>query len=521
MAPALSARDSSARHRSGERGVTVAGISEVGQYVLLPSRGLRARAATTGAEARRFLHRAHEATGMRAFELGTRPGSVRVLDSLGPDGAKLLELSPASALAVRAEHPDLLLVPLAFYTPAVARREVVAEPARRGGAGAAAPAAIALHVVSRKGGAAVAGAVVVAFTDFAARKGAQGTTDAQGVVRLALGTASAKLERLYVYPADSYWSTVKKSLTVKDGTKVTLTPLDMSYTDGLRHFYGTAADGVGTGVTVAVVDTGSGPHADLVVAGGANTVQGENPKDYGDNGVGHGTHVAGIVAARGRAPSGLRGVAPGVTLRAYRVFAKGSGSASSFAIAKAVDKAVADKCDLVNMSLGGGDADPVLQAAIEDARAAGSVCIVAAGNDDRSPVSFPAREPLALAVSAAGRKGTFPAGATASAEVAAPYGSDARDFVAKFSNVGPEIDLTGPGVGIMSTVPSGYAELSGTSMACPAVTGAAARAVAGSGLLKARRNAARSAAIVQAIVASAHPLGFGPTFEGHGLPEPK
>jgi len=124
------------------------------------------------------------------------------------------------------------------------------------------------------------------------------------------------------------------------------------------------------------------------------------------------------------------------------VFGQGSGSASSFAIAKAIDQAVTDKCDLLNMSLGGGQADPVLKAAVEDARAGGSLCIIAAGNDGRGPVSFPAFDEMALAVSAMGRKGTFPTSATEAGDVAA-------------------------------------------------------------------------------IVATAEPLGFGPTFEGHGMPRPK
>jgi len=136
-------------------------------------------------------------------------------------------------------------------------------------------------------------------------------------------------------------------------------------------------------------------------------------------------------------------------------------------------------------------------------------------------VSFPATLESAIAVSALGRKGTFPASAAETEDVAAPYGTDKKNFIAAFSNVGPEIDLTGPGVAIISTVPSGYTEISGTSMACPAVTGAAARAVGPSGVLKKKRDAARSDAIVKTLLATATPLGLGLTFEGHGLPLPK
>jgi subtilisin len=494
--------------------------TELAQYVLLPPEGLRARASASP-EAREFFRSAQD-SGTQSLAADGRDLSLRVVDSIGRDGAKLVELSPASALAVRAQRPDLRLVPVVWYEPAEFRRaEVESRAVTAGRRGAAAAATITIQVVSKKGSVPVPNAFVVAFVDYKARKGATGETDEEGKVTLALGAASIKLQRLYVYPLDAHWSIIKKNTTIKTGTKVVLTPLDLGFTDGLRHFYGGAADDAGKGVTVGVIDTGVTKHPDLVIAGGANTVPGENRNDFGDNGRAHGTHVAGIVAARGKPPAGLRGVAPGVTLRAYRVFAKGQGSASSFAIAKAIDVAVAEKCDLINMSLGSGQSDPVLKAAIEDARAAGSVCIVASGNNDRGPVGFPAAEGMAIAVSAIGRKKTFPASAASNDEIAAPYGKDKNNFIALFSNVGPEIDLTGPGVGIMSTVPGGYAEISGTSMACPAVTGAAARVIAGSKEFKMKRNARRSEAIVKAVLASATSLGFDPPFEGHGLPKPK
>ena len=312
----------------------------------------------------------------------------------------------------------------------------------------------------------------------------------------------------------------KKNFTLANNAELDLLPLDLGFEDCLRHVYDTPALTVGKGVTVGVIDTGVANHPDLVVAGGANTVTGEDPKDFGDNGKGHGTHVAGIIAARGTPPTGVRGVAPGVTLRSYRVFGRNSGSATSFAIAKAIDQGVIDKCDLLNMSLGGGDPDPVLAAAVDDARAAGSLCIIASGNGGRQPVSFPATAGSALAVSAMGRKGTFPPSAAENDDVAAPYGTDKKDFIADFSNIGPEIDLTGPGVAVISTWPTGYTEISGTSMACPAETGAAAR-VLGPSILKMKRNAARSDAMVKAILATAVSLGFGPTFEGHGMAQPK
>jgi subtilisin len=274
-------------------------------------------------------------------------------------------------------------------------------------------------------------------------------------------------------------------------------------------------------VTVGIVDTGVGPHPDLLVAGGMNAVTGEDPNDFGDNGAGHGSHVGGIVAARGTPPQGLRGLAPGASLRSYRVFGKGASGASNFAIAKAIDQAVTDHCDIINLSLGGGPSDPATQSAVHDARQQGCVVIAAAGNDGRGPVSFPAADPLCVAVSAMGRKGTFPKGSLEEGEVKAPLGTDADEFIAAFSNVGPEVDLTGTGVGILSTVPDGYAPMSGTSMASPAVAGFAARLLSQlPAVLAMPRNQDRSDAIAKALLQSAKDRGFPAEMQGNGLPLP-
>jgi subtilisin len=162
-----------------------------------------------------------------------------------------------------------------------------------------------------------------------------------------------------------------------------------------------------------------------------------------------------------------------------------------------------------------------MSAAIEEARAKGTLVIVAAGNEYRSRVSFPASDPLAIAVSAMGRKGTFPKDSTESGDIARPYGKDRKYFVAAFSNIGMELDLTGPGVGVLSTVPGGYAPMSGTSMACPAVTGFAARMFSMPGqkdILDMPRDQARSDAMAEALLQAARSLGFGSRYEGKGLP---
>jgi len=493
------------------------------QYILMPMRGFRAiQPLSTSSVVNFFISIA--SGGMvspQAFgKKKAPPLKMRVLDSIHEDGPKLVELLPDQAITLRAHQPSVKLVPVVYYRTSVSPRLTI-RSRPMSGAGRA-PLKITLKVVSKKDAKPVSGATVVAFVDFEKGIGHQGTTNSKGEVRLSLGGSRKKVQRLYVYPEKGFWGCLKKNIRVTSGTTIGLGPLDLSYADSLRYFYGNSPRGSGTGIKVAVIDTGVDTvHSDLHVDGGMNTVLGEDPKDFGPNGSSHGTHVGGIIAGRGKPPSGLRGLAPGVKLRSYRVFGKDAESASNYDIIKAIDQAATDGCDLINMSLGGGPSDDAMSAAIEEARARGCLVIVAAGNEYRSPVSFPASDPLAIAVSAMGRKGAFPKDSTEAGDISRPYGKDRNNFIAAFSNIGPELDLTGPGVGVLSTVPGGYAPMSGTSMACPAVAGFAAKMLSMPGhrnILKMRRDQARSDAMAQALLQAGKSLGFGPRYEGKGLP---
>jgi hypothetical protein len=483
------------------------------QYIVLPPRGLRApqREAEVGMFLRALNVRMNIKEQVKPF-----PGvNVSVIDSIGETGAKLIEMQPNELSNLRANSPGVRIVPIRYYD--VARVPIPVPEHGPKKLGAKAAVQLSLRIVSAADDTPVPGAEVIAFTNFASRDGAQATTNAQGVVRLDLGTSSRKLERLYVYPRLGFWTFLKMNTTIANGDTINLQPIDLGFTDCLRYFYPNAPLEAGAGITVGVVDTGTGPHPDLNISGGLNCVEGQDPNDFGDNGDMHGTHVGGIIAARGTPAIGVRGVAPGVTLRSYRVFAKGQ-KASNWSISKAIDAATADGCDLINLSLGEIGDDPAIHSAIVDARTEGGVIIGAAGNDDRSPVNFPANDSLAIAVSAFGRRGTFPPATADAADVKAPFGNPKENFIAAFSNIGPEIDLTGPGVGVISTVPGGYGIMSGTSMACPAVTGAAARLLAGiPEILSMARDEARADRIVQEVLKAAKTLGFKPEFEGQGI----
>ncbi len=212
----------------------------------------------------------------------------------------------------------------------------------------------------------------------------------------------------------------------------------------------------GEGVKVAVLDTGiDRDHPDLAEAV-------EEVRDFTGEGVedgnGHGTHVAGIVAAR-RNGRGFAGVAPRCRLLVGKVLRDAGGGTHAW-IAAGIDWAVERGADIISMSLGSAHDSPELFGAVHRALAAGRILICAAGNDGAlfaNGIGYPGRYGSVITVAAHDRNGN-PAG---------------------FSSRGGEIDVMAPGERIWSTwKDGGYAELSGTSMATPFVAGLAALVLA-------------------------------------------
>jgi subtilisin len=219
---------------------------------------------------------------------------------------------------------------------------------------------------------------------------------------------------------------------------------------------------------IAILDTGIQlSHPDLNVYRQVTFVSGTTSAND-DNG--HGTHVAGIAAAKDNS-IGVVGVAPGARLWAVKVLGS-SGSGSISTIIKGIDYVTqnAAEVDVANLSLGCECTSTSLNTAISNSVMAGVTYVVAAGNNGKNAASFsPANHPSVIAVSAivdtdgkCGRLG-----------VSSSYGGD--DRFASFSNYGSVVDLAAPGVSIYSTYKgSTYATMSGTSMAAPHVAGAAA-----------------------------------------------
>lgn len=482
-------------------------------FILLPNRGTVATAAASHT-VKTFLNRL--APKKAAYSLAgakVKQAKMKVYDSVHENGAKLVRMSDKTMSSVKSTEPGIRVVPVVYYKKAAAPRMALAKTARKA---SSTGVGISLKLVSKKDSTPVSGSVV-AFTNFKERIGADGKAGKNGIVKLKL-KPDDKIQRLYIYPDKNYWGVIKKSVKAALNMEVAVNAIDISFEDSLRYFYKSKKLPAGSAlITVGVLDTGVGPHPDLVIAGGLNCVQGESDTDFHDDD-GHGSHVAGIIAANGKLPAGISGISPGVKLRSYRIFGKNSDDASNFAIIKAIDQAVTDKCDLLNMSFGGGPIDPAVQEAIADAFDKGTICFVATGNEERERVNYPAAYAQSLAVTAMGRAGLYPDNSPHTETVAKPTGKDRKNYIASFSNVGSEVDFTAPGVAIISTVPGGYAAMDGTSMACPAATGIAARYLSAQhSIMKMQRNQKRSVRIIRFLSKKAKQLGFGIDFEGNGM----
>ncbi len=231
---------------------------------------------------------------------------------------------------------------------------------------------------------------------------------------------------------------------------------------GVVHDGGnTGVDDTGAAVKVAVIDTGidyTHPDLNANYAGGWDFFNNDNdPMD--DNG--HGTHVAGTIAAEDDG-AGVVGVAPEARIYALKVLnEKGSGYFSD--IIAALQWAVDNGIQVTNNSYGSSrNPGTIVEAAFANSAAAGVLHIAAAGNSGKP--------------SGKGNNVIYPARYASVVAVAATHSNDTR---ASFSSTGPDVELAAPGVGITSTVPGGvYASYSGTSMASPHVAGAAALVIA-------------------------------------------
>ncbi|WP_342512143.1 S8 family peptidase [Sporosarcina sp. FSL K6-1522] len=257
----------------------------------------------------------------------------------------------------------------------------------------------------------------------------------------------------------------------------------------------------GKGMTVAVLDTGcDSRHPDLQerIIGGRNFTDDDrsNPTIFLDYN-GHGTHVAGTIAAQ-KNDKGVVGVAPEASLLIVKVLNK-NGSGQYEWIINGINYAIEQKVDIISMSLGGPHDSPALHTAIKKAVANNILVVCAAGNegdgnDSTDEFAFPGYYNEVISVGA--------------------INQERRS--SNFTNSHNEIDVVAPGEEILSTFLNGkYAKLSGTSMAAPHVSGALAliKNVVNNRFERQLSEPELYAQLIKRTI----PLGFSPKLEGNGL----
>ena len=239
----------------------------------------------------------------------------------------------------------------------------------------------------------------------------------------------------------------------------------------------------GNRIRIGVVDTGADySHPDIrpSLMKGINII---HPQLSASDDNGHGTHIAGTIAASCARKSavGIRGVAPKSDLFPVKAFDH-EGSAYVSDIILAIQWCIANHMDIINMSFGMTEYSPSLYQAVKSAYTHNVVIVASSGNNGKSnAVDYPAKMPYTIAVGALNKRGQ----------------------IAAFSNRGKEVDIYAPGEAIYSTWPGNrYNELNGTSMAAAHVSGVIA-------LLLARKPRLTYNRIKRAITASAFPISTG------------
>jgi serine protease len=337
---------------------------------------------------------------------------------------------------------------------------------------------------------------------------------AGGVVRRLLGRINAVSAELTAEQVTDLYASGTVEYIERDpireafiptGVQKDLTPQAESVPYGIKLVQADQlSDANGATRKVCITDTGyDASHQDLRprtganISGSDNDGRGNDTGNWYQDGAGHGTHVAGTIAALGGNNTGVVGVNPGnkVGLHIVKVFNDSGSWAYGSDMIAAVEQCVAAGANVISMSLGGGGRSNAEEAAFEEASANGVLSIAAAGNDGNTSLSYPASYDVVVSVAAL----------------------DSQRRLASFSQRNSQVEIAAPGVQVLSTTPGNrYESWDGTSMATPHVAGVAA-------LVWSNHTGCSNVDIRNALNATAQDLGTAgrDTSYGYGLIQAK
>jgi subtilisin len=322
---------------------------------------------------------------------------------------------------------------------------------------------------------------------------------------------------LHVRPSENYWPVVLRGRShSNEPVVIALTSIDLSNHERYVQLLGVPSPDDGSGVKIAVVDTGVSRHVDLTAVKKRYAVsKGVVEDDKLREPDWHGTHVAGII---GCSHNDVMGHAPAAEIVSYRVCPAGKRSMSTADVVVAILDAVSRNVDIINLSLGFSSSDDAITEAISYAHASGVLVVAAVGNDAKEKCSFPASVADVVAVTALGRVEAYPFGTSAFLQPI--RASSGEFFTPYFANFGEaHIRCAAPGVGIVSTVnESGYLAESGTSMAAPIVSALSATLLSRNAKVLGGRTTERLSKLRDMLYTCCTRSGFRAESVGHGVP---